>query len=343
MAPSRVRFIVGPRPEAQVNPVQADKVQKRKVKNKAIDLAANGTKPWDDAQRRTLIDLHAKYQTWKEVEQQLGRSPMACRGEFKKLRDGEREDLGPYQAKARACEAKREKDFPKGGSTARMTAPRTPEDSMTASASTTILGSPETARSSDVESDGVFPEPAQLTPTTSSGSIRTTRSHDKEARHDSLPTQSQVDNLPVFAVSTPPKDVESNVGPVMSFVAEGIARQRMGTMLRALDRNTTVLAVDRAADDELDAVAYPAIVSRSQPYTSRYTFRKEEAWVTIKSGPDRGMYYQHPWGFDVLCGPQWFSEAVTLRYNREQARKSYSTPVVGLSDAEADADLRLMT
>ncbi|KAI5270158.1 hypothetical protein E4T47_06414 [Aureobasidium subglaciale] len=339
MAPSRVRFIMGPRPEAQVIQIQADKVQKRKVKNKATDLAVNGTKPWDDAQRRTLIDLHAKYQTWKEVEQQLGRSPMACRGEFKKLRDGEREDLGLYQTKARACEAKRSGDFPNGRSTARMTAPRTPEDSVAASASTAIIGSPETAGSSDIELDGVFPEPAQLTPTTSSGSIRTTRSRNKEARHDSLPTQSQVDNLPVFTVSTPPKDVESNVRPA----AEGIARQRMGTMLRALDRNTTVVAVDRAADDELDAVAYPAILSRSQPYTSRYTFRKEEAWVTTKSGSNRGMYYRHPWGFDVLCGPQWYSEAVTLRYNREQARKSCSTPVVGLSDAEADADLRLMS
>ncbi|KAI5206693.1 hypothetical protein E4T39_02288 [Aureobasidium subglaciale] len=435
MAPIRIH-LKGPHQEPQVSPVQEGKVHKsqRVVKNKAKALAPSGAQPWNDEQRHKLIDFHAEHETWAKVGQRLGRSSMACRGEFKKLADGEREYLGlSYQGKAQACKAKRGVAFPKKGSTAEITALSTPEGSVIASASTVTIGSTETVEGPNDQAGAALPEPERTTPTTQSRSAtvttsgtRTTRSRDKEDRHDSLPVQSQVNSLSVysqvtdatgssntrpsartgagskqailarlrgqhpispglqnsgwyqeardklravnvakaslshadreghakrlkewrhktvFPFGTPPQEVESSVRQEMVFLAVGNARQRMGTVLRALELSTSVVAVDRGANDELDTVMYPALFPKPTPYDSTYTFRKEEAWVKIKRGPNRGIRYQHPWGFDRPCGPQRYSEADTVRYNREKAGESSSEPVAGLSDAEVDADLRLM-
>jgi hypothetical protein len=100
----------------------------RVVKNKAQDLAVQGSAPWNNAKRQALIDYHASFETWEPVVKILDRSNQALRSEWNKMRSGQRENEGNWQEKVRVCEERRATVFPtrrsgNGHTTPVMTAP----------------------------------------------------------------------------------------------------------------------------------------------------------------------------------------------------------------------------
>jgi hypothetical protein len=80
----------------------------RVVRNKAQDLASQGSAPWDNAHRQALIDSHALFETWEPVAEKLDRSNQALRSEWNKMKIGQREKEGNWQEKVKVCEAQRE-------------------------------------------------------------------------------------------------------------------------------------------------------------------------------------------------------------------------------------------
>ncbi|KAG9524905.1 hypothetical protein KCU93_g6075, partial [Aureobasidium melanogenum] len=113
---------------ASSRPISNGEAGPRVVKNKAKNLATQGSAPWDDDQRQQLVGYHARFETWDQVAKMLKRSNQAIRLEWKKMRDGKRDqgNQGHWQQKVKACEKKRGTSFPSKGSRARNTATTAP-------------------------------------------------------------------------------------------------------------------------------------------------------------------------------------------------------------------------
>ncbi|KAG9683803.1 hypothetical protein KCU95_g2078, partial [Aureobasidium melanogenum] len=139
----------------------------RVVKNKAKNLAPQGSAPWDDDQRQRLIDYHASLETWDGVVKMLNRSNQAIRLEWKKMRDGirDRGKPGHWQQKVKACEEQRERNFPSKGSRARNTSATAPaagspaEDSSTTPFRVVSTSSSPASETSSSATLGISPEP----------------------------------------------------------------------------------------------------------------------------------------------------------------------------------------
>ncbi|KAG9562304.1 hypothetical protein KCU77_g3828, partial [Aureobasidium melanogenum] len=115
---------------ASSRPTSNGEAGPRVVKNKAKNLATQGSAPWDDDQRQQLVDYHASFEAWEEVAKILKRSNQAIRLEWKKMRDGKRDQgkQGHWQQKVKACEKRRQRSFPSkrsGASTSRSSAAET--------------------------------------------------------------------------------------------------------------------------------------------------------------------------------------------------------------------------
>lgn len=258
----------------------------RVVKNKAKNLATQGSAPWDDNQRQQLVDYHASLDTWEKVANMLNRSNQAIRLEWKKMRDGNRDQgkQGHWQQKVKVCEEQRERSFPSKGSRDRNTAARAPAADRPAKDSSTTLfrvvstsssPAPETSSSATL---GMSPEP-------------------KIGGNTVLVCKRSVEH----EISTSHERTDMSQKEMrLEVVREEIADElKYNTSMDITDTDMTGIDQTDTRDDDVvaEAMRYQSLGSeyeRVAPHESTMLFREREAWYKDKR---RRLWYLHRWGF----------------------------------------------
>ncbi|KAH0361244.1 hypothetical protein KCU65_g8834, partial [Aureobasidium melanogenum] len=266
---------------ASSRPTSKGKAGPRVVKNKAKNLATRGSAPWDDNQRQQLVDYHASLETWDGVVKMLDRSNQAIRLEWKKMRDGVRDDQGKpghWQQKVKACEEQREKSFPSKGSRTRNTAATAPAAGRTAKdSSTTPVSVVSTSSSATL---GMSPKP--------------------KIGSDTVPVckRSVEHEISTSHERTDMSQKEIRLDVVRRKIADEL---KYNTSIDITDTDMTGMDQTDTRDDDViaEAMRYQNLGSvywGIEPRESRMLFR-EAAWSRPWNGR---VMYLHPWGFKSL-------------------------------------------
>ncbi|KAG9953219.1 hypothetical protein KCU85_g1218, partial [Aureobasidium melanogenum] len=260
----------------------------RVVKNKAKNLAPQGSAPWDDDQRQQLIDYHASLETWDGVVKMLKRSNQAIRLEWKKMRDGIRDQGKPghWQQKVKACEEQRERNFPPKGSRARNTSATAPaagspaEDSSTTPFRVVSTSSSPASETSSSATLGMSPEP--------------------KIGSDTVPIckRSVEYEISTSHERTDMSQKEMRLEVVRREIADEL---KYNTSIDITDTDMTGMDQTDTRDDNViaEAMRYQNLGSvywGTPSRESRMLFR-EAAWTRPRNGRVR---YLHPWGFRRL-------------------------------------------
>ncbi|KAG9840216.1 hypothetical protein KCV05_g8404, partial [Aureobasidium melanogenum] len=270
---------------ASNRPISDGEAEPRVVKNKAKNLATQGSAPWDDNQRKQLVDYHARFETWDEVAKMLNRSNQAVRLEWKKMRDGKRAQgkQGHWQQQVKACEEQRETSFPSKGSKARDTAATAPAAGRpTKDSSTTPCSVASTSRSpaADTSSNttlSMSPEPKNGSNAVSVG--------ERSVEHE-IPTSHERTDL---------SQKEMRLDVARREITDGI---KYNTSIDITDTDMTGMDQTDTRDDD--------VIAEAMRYQSlgMDKIQKGKGGVSTSMGLPEEM--ERSWSVVPRCGPETF-------------------------------------
>ncbi|THY25776.1 hypothetical protein D6D01_04901 [Aureobasidium pullulans] len=288
---------------------QEGRVNKRVVKNKAKDNAAQGAEKWTEQERQTLLGSRAIHKHWKQTSEILGRTDQSVRSEFKKMKDGERNKAGgvDWQQKALDCDQKRVANPP---------APQAGPGSTPTTLGSSTLSAASTV---PVNTPSVQAGPSNITPTSGESST----SANSAARTPESGTLSAFSPLPVDSPIEPAKqrmlEPSSHTMSLADSNLRGDSNPDTGRQSM-----TTPLQQDEE-DDIAYMLTYRCFVAPPERRQLKPTeFHPTDHWVhgrTIEEEPERKTrpsnyffqkegyhqdedgtwWYDHPYGFSRPC------------------------------------------